>query len=148
MPGHSPGARIHEGVGTSSLASLCVVLRFGAAYIIRVTTAVCSANSAIVDVCSTTSCAIATSVPSRSAPRRSRWIVGVRYPVTANICWRVTATFAGRPTTCAAIAARITFGRGVPFEPKPPPTCGEITRTCRCSSPKAFAAVCRTGMTP
>ena len=78
MPGHSPGARIHEGVGTSSLASLCVVLRFGAAYIIRVTTAVCSANSAIVDVCSTTSCAIATSVPSRSAPRRSRWIVGVR----------------------------------------------------------------------
>ena len=47
-PGHSPGARIHDGVGTSSAASRCVVRRFGAAYIIRVATAVCSANSSIV----------------------------------------------------------------------------------------------------
>ena len=29
MPGHSPGARIHDGVGTSSFASRCVVRRFG-----------------------------------------------------------------------------------------------------------------------
>ena len=32
MPGHSPGARIHDGVGTSSAATRCVVRRFGAAY--------------------------------------------------------------------------------------------------------------------
>ena len=32
MPGHSPGARIQEGTGTSSAASRCVVRRFGAAY--------------------------------------------------------------------------------------------------------------------
>ena len=36
MPGHSPGARIQDGTGTSSAASRCVVRRFGAAYIIRV----------------------------------------------------------------------------------------------------------------
>ena len=33
MPGHSPGARIHEGTGTSRAASRCVVRRFGEAYI-------------------------------------------------------------------------------------------------------------------
>ena len=78
IPGLSPGARKIDGVGTSSRASRCVVRRFGAAYIMRVATAVCSANSSSVDVCSTTSCAIAVSLPSRSAPRRMRWIVGVR----------------------------------------------------------------------
>ncbi len=65
MPGHSPGARIHDGVGTSSATSRWVVRRFGAAYIIRVATAVCSANSCTVEVCSTTSWAIAVSRPSR-----------------------------------------------------------------------------------
>ncbi len=78
IPGHSPGARIHAGVGTSSRASRCVVERFGAAYIMRVTTAVCSANSSRVELCSMTSCAIAVSRPSLFAPRRMRWIVGVR----------------------------------------------------------------------
>src|SRR6184192_770772 len=34
MPGHSPGARIQKGVGTSSRASRCVVERLGTAYII------------------------------------------------------------------------------------------------------------------
>ena len=52
MPGVSPGARIHDGVGTSSAASRCPVRRFGEAYIIRVGTVVCSANSRIVEVCS------------------------------------------------------------------------------------------------
>ncbi len=78
MPGHSPGARIHDGVGTSSAASRCVVRRFGAAYIIRVATAVCSANSRTVEVCSSTSWVMTESRPSRSAPSPIRWIVGVR----------------------------------------------------------------------
>ena len=45
MPGVSPGARIHEGVGTSRRASRWLVRRLGAAYIVRDGTAVCSANS-------------------------------------------------------------------------------------------------------
>ncbi len=59
MPGHSPGARIQRGVGTSSRASRCEVARFGAAYIIRVAVAACSANSWTVEVCSQTSWLIA-----------------------------------------------------------------------------------------
>ena len=78
MPGHSPGARSHDGVGTSSATSRCAVRRFGAAYIQREQIAVCSANSRTVEVCSSASWAIACSVPSASAPRRSRWMVGVR----------------------------------------------------------------------
>jgi hypothetical protein len=78
MPGHSPGARIHDGVGTSSATSRCAVRRFGAAYIQREQIAVCSANSFSREVCSEASCEIACSRPSASAPSRSRWIVGVR----------------------------------------------------------------------
>ena len=78
MPGHSPGARIQDGTGTSSAASRWVVRRFGAAYIIRAGSPVCSANSLIREVCSTTSMAIAVSRPSRPAASRMRWMVGVR----------------------------------------------------------------------
>ena len=78
MPGHSPGARIHDGVGTSSATSRCVVRRSGAAYMWRVASAVCSANSCTVEVCSNASWPIARSRPSRAAPSRTRWIVGVR----------------------------------------------------------------------
>ena len=78
MPGHLPGARIQNGVGRSRRTSRWVVRRLGAAYIIRVATAVCSANSRTVELCSTTSWTIATRRPSRSAPSRTRWIVGVR----------------------------------------------------------------------
>ena len=78
MPGHSPGARIHDGVGTSSATSSCRVRRSGAAYITRVGVQVCSANSRSVEVCSQASCAIAVRRPSRPAPSRTRWIVGVR----------------------------------------------------------------------
>ena len=78
MPGHSPGARIQDGVGTSSAASAVRVRRFGAAYIIRVASAVCSANSSTVEVCSATSWLTAVSLPSSPAPSRRRWIVGVR----------------------------------------------------------------------
>lgn len=78
MPGHSPGARIQVGTGMSSSASRCVVRRFGAAYMTLVTTAVFSANSLSLEVSSTTSCVMAASRPSLSAPSRSRWMVGVR----------------------------------------------------------------------
>ena len=78
MPGHSPGARIQDGVGTSSAATRWRVRRAAAAYIIRVASAVCSANSTTVDVCSATSWLTAVSLPSSPAPRRRRWIVGVR----------------------------------------------------------------------
>jgi hypothetical protein len=78
MPGHSPGARIHDGTGTSNAASRWVVRRFGAAYIVRLGTAVCSANSLIREVWETASIATAASLPSASHPSRTRWIVGVR----------------------------------------------------------------------
>jgi len=66
-PGALAGPRKIVGEGRSSRAKRWVVRRFGAAYIMRVATAVCSANSSMVEVCSTTSCAIAVSVPSRPA---------------------------------------------------------------------------------
>ena len=53
------GARIQAGIGTSSSARRWGVRRSGAAYITRVAAAVCSANSLSVELCSTTSCAIA-----------------------------------------------------------------------------------------
>ena len=65
-----------------------------------------------------------------------------------NICWRVTASLTGRAATFAAIAATMACGRGVPFEPKPPPTCGAITRTFASSIPNAFASTWRAGAAP
>ena len=72
IPGHSPGARIHDGVGTSSATSRWRVRRSGAAYIMRVGVQVCSANSRTVEVCSKASWPIARNRPSRPAPRRTR----------------------------------------------------------------------------
>ena len=76
-------------------------------------------------------------------------MVGVRYPARKNICWRVRASFTGRPGSArAAIAARMTLACGVPFDPKPPPTNGQITRTCSSSSPNTLATADRAGCTP
>lgn len=55
-----------------------MVRRFAPAYNIREITAVSSANSWIIEVCSITSWAIAVSRPSLLAPRRMCWIVDVR----------------------------------------------------------------------
>ena len=141
MPGHSPGARIQDGVGTSSRTTRWVVRRCGAAYMCRVATADCSVNSLSVEVWPMTSWHSAVSLPSGPAPSRTRWIDGARWPVTANICGRVTAHLTGRPVTRAAMAARMTLARGIPLAPKPPPTCSAITRTCPGSSPNT-AATC------
>ncbi len=141
IPGHSPGARIQDGVGTSSRTTRWVVRRCGAAYMCLVATADCSVNSLRVEVWSKTSWHTAASRPSGLAPSRTRWIAGARWPVTANICARVTAHLTGRPVTRAAMAARMTFGRGIPFAPNPPPTCSAITRTCPGSRPNT-AAIC------
>jgi hypothetical protein len=78
MPGASPGARIHDGTATSSGTSRWDVRRAAPAYMLRVTTVVCSANSLIREVCSTASWLIARIRPSTSAPSRTRWNVGVR----------------------------------------------------------------------
>ena len=78
MPGASPGARIHDGTGTSSGTSRCDVRRASAAYMLRVPTVVCSANSLIREVCSSASCTMAVIRPSSVAPRATRCRVGVR----------------------------------------------------------------------
>ena len=90
MPGHSPGARIHDGVGTSSATSRCVVRRFGAAYIIRVGDGgLLGELLRRVEVCSTTSWAIAVSRPSRvgaepDALDRRRAVAGEREHLLAR----------------------------------------------------------------
>ena len=78
MPGASPGARIHVGLGTSSRVSRWRVRRFAPAYIIRAGTRGLLGELDQPEDCSHTSWAIAVSVPSCSAPSRMRWIVGVR----------------------------------------------------------------------
>ena len=59
--------------------------------------------------------------PSRSAPRRIRWIVSVRWVATWNSCCRVSATFTGRWITFEARIASVASGWTCSFEPKPPP---------------------------
>jgi hypothetical protein len=75
-------------------------------------------------------------------------MVGVRCPVKANICCLLSATFTGRPASRAASAARMACGRVVPFDPKPPPTCGEITRTRCAGRPSTEAIVSRSADGP
>ena len=148
MPGHSPGARIQDGAGTASRTSRCVVRMAGVAYMTRVQAAVCSANSVRIEVCSTTSCATAVRRPEASAASCRRWMVGVLYPVSSNICWRVSAILTGRPAARAARTARMACGRVVPFEPNPPPTCLEMTRTSALGMPRTFAIVSRSADAP
>ncbi len=114
-----------------------VVRRLGAAYIIRVGTAVCSANSLIRDVCSTTSWVIAVSRPSRR--RRggcAGWSACGSRRARTSAAASAPASPAGRARACAASAASTTWACGVPLEPNPPPTCGAITRICSGSRPK------------
>ncbi len=131
MPGHSPGARIHDGVGTSSRASRCVVRRFAPAYIIRVgDRRLLGELDAAVEVCSTTSCAIAVSRPSRvgAEPQpldRRRAVAGEG----EHLLPRDARPSPGARRPAPPSPPGSTCGRGVPFEPKPPPTCGAITRT-------------------
>ncbi|CAM5746153.1 hypothetical protein SAFG77S_11857 [Streptomyces afghaniensis] len=84
MPGASPGARIHDGEGTSSATTRCSVRLWGVAYITRAGTAACSTNSSIREVCVVTSCTREVRRPSASAPSRSRVQGGRTMPATAG----------------------------------------------------------------
>ncbi len=148
IPGHSPGARIQEGLGTSRATTRCAVLLCGEAYMTRAGTAACSTNSLIREVCVATSWDTARSTPSRSAPRRTRCTVGARCPTSAGMWRRGTETWTGRPVWRAAMAARTTWGRGVPLEPKPPPTCSEWTVMSSGPSPSTWARPSRTVVEP
>ena len=148
MPGASLGARIHDGNGTSSGARRCVVAMFGAAYIMRVAAAISSTYSLVRCVCAHTSWVIASRLPLASAPRRTRWIVGVRWLPSVNTWRRVSASFTGRPGTArAAMAASTVFACTVPLEPKPPPTNGALTSTCSGRRPNSSLIVLRTPCT-
>lgn len=124
IPGHSPGARIHVGDGTFNLTRQCLVSRFGAAYMVRVGAAEYSQWSLVKDVCSKDTWDTAKRRPSASAPRRMRWMVGVRCPAMTLSCSRVRTVLTGRPTASAANAARTRWALGAAFEPKPPPRDG------------------------
>lgn len=78
MPEASPGARIQDGLGTSSAATRCSVRLWGEAYMTRAGTAACSTNSLIREVWVTISWETLDRTPSRSAPRRTRCRVGAR----------------------------------------------------------------------
>ena len=138
-PGTRRARASTSGTGTSSGASRWVVRRFGAAYIIRVGHG--GLLGELLDPRRSARprrCAMAASRPSRSAaepdPLDGRACGSRR---ATNICWRVSASFTGRPgSACAAMAARTTLACGVPLEPNPPPTYGQITRTCSASRPK------------
>lgn len=110
----------------------------------RAGTAACSTNSLTVEVWVTISWLTAVSTPSRSAPSRTRWIVGARWPTTSASWGRGNTSFTGRPVCRAAIAARTAWGRVVPFDPKPPPTCSETTVIRSGSRPSARARLSRT----
>ncbi len=127
MPGASPGARIQDGVGTSNGTTRCSVRLCGTAYMTRAGVAACSTNSFTREVCVVTSCTREASRPSASAPRRSRCRVGARCPTAEGRTRRGRATVTGRPVCRVAITASTTSGRGVPLDPKPPPTCSATT---------------------
>jgi hypothetical protein len=67
-----------------------------------------------------------------------------RPPTGPNICGRASASFTGRLTSRAAMAASTTCDHVDPLQPKPPPTNGSITRTFSTAMPSVFATVCRT----
>jgi hypothetical protein len=144
----SPGARWNVGVPRLSLTSRCVVLTFGHAYNMRVTTADDSVQSSNVDVGDTTSWRIATSLPALSAPSASSWRVRGRYPTGPNICVRSSTSRTGRCVLRAAIAASTTCDQADPLQPNPPPTYGEMTRTFSAGIPSFLASALRAPMTP
>ncbi len=148
MPEASPGARIQEGLGTSRATTRWTVVLSGDPYITRAGTAACSTNSLRVEVWVTISWETACRVPSRSAPRRTRWIVGARWPTTSASWARGKTVFTGWPVWRAAMAARTGWGRVVPLEPKPPPTCSERTVMRSGSRPKTWARLLRTALEP
>jgi len=88
-----------------------------------------------------TSWRIATSVPSRVAPSRTRCSVRGRPPTGPNICGRSRMSFTGRFTSRAAMVARRTCDHAEPLQPKPPPRKGDTTRTFSGSMPSVFATV-------
>ena len=125
MPGASPGARIHDGTATSSGTSRCVVRRASPAYMLRVPTVVCSANSLIREVCSTASCESAVIRPSRvgaeADPLQGRRAVadeGEHLLAGQRELHRRPGRLGGQhgEHLCAC---------GSPFEPNPPPTYGD-----------------------
>ena len=102
----------------------------GAAYMWRVASVVCSANSRTVEVCSKASWPIAAQpAVARGAEAHA---LDRRRAVADHgeqLLPRQRDLHRAARRCFAAIAARTACGRGVPFEPKPPPTCWESTRT-------------------
>ena len=100
-------------------------------------------NSSTVDVCTSVSWSMATSLPSSLAPRRTRWVVSERCPQAPNMFFRVRFNFTGRPTFRAAIALRIECGHTKPLQPKAPPMNGETMWIFSSGIPSVPATVFR-----
>jgi hypothetical protein len=139
-PGASPGARMNVVRGTLSATTFWLTARLRVVYHSReVMCPVNSTNAGAAGALHHESCRIATSVPSRSAPRLSSWRVSGRFAVAVNTCSRVSAALTGRPSALAAAAARKAGVEVVPFPPNAPPTNGLTACTADGSSPSAAA---------
>ncbi len=113
----------------------------------RATPAPGSTNSYTVEVWFSERCSRARSRPSASAPSRTRWTVGLRWPASENIWRLVITTRTGRCRTVAAITAETWWARR-PLLPKPPPMCSERTRTADSSRENIFASSVWTQVAP
>jgi len=80
-------------------------LKLSHAYIMCVGLLNGSTNSSKVELCERPSWMIAVSLPSRRAPKTTCCSVSARWPMFANICWRVVTSLTGRRTSRAAAAA-------------------------------------------
>ena len=116
-PGASPGARMNPPCGRSSGTRRCVVRRLARHRGPRVGLPAYSSKGGSRHAM--ISWAMATSVPSCSAPMRSRGTPAAMRRLE-NVCRRVNATFTGRSAS-GPPATREPPRPGASLEPKPPP---------------------------
>jgi hypothetical protein len=100
-----------------------------------------SAQSSNGEVIDSFSWRIAVIRASRVAASVRRCSCSSRWPQEVNICGRVSTSRTGRRTARAAIAASVTCGQTIAFDPKPPPTKCVTTRTFASGTPSRWATV-------
>src|SRR4051812_45610115 len=118
-------------------------VRFGVAYMIFVTLLHASTWVSSIAVSFQLSWTIETIFPSFVAPIDRFCLVAGRPPRPVNVCGRVSETLTGRPSLRDATQASPTWGCAPIFDPKPPPTYGDITRTSSIGMPSHSATTPR-----
>ena len=91
---------------------------------------------------------IAVSVPSRFAPRRTRWRVALRLPEARFSAVRSRISWTGRAHLRASSAAITLCFQAICLAPKPPPMWRVTTRTFSFAMPSFCATSSRTAKMP